>query len=174
MKKLSLVLTLVVLAFVTTVSSAQTTDPKQDALRTLMEKTHMKSIEMQTMTNMVTAARERPDLKDIPPELWDRFESKFDSLTTILVDSGIDIYARYFSLEDVNELIKIYDNPVMQKSMKLTPELSTEMATLGQRMGRETMQKLMEDILASDTPAENTEATDNTAKAAKPKSSKKH
>lgn len=45
----------------------------------------------------------------------------------ILNEEVVKSYDKYFTQQEIKELIKLYENPVMKKVLKLTPEINQEM-----------------------------------------------
>jgi hypothetical protein len=173
MKSRSVFLCIVLFSLGASFSSAQTMDAtKRAALRTLMEKSRIKDVTSQTMVAMIQQTRGREDLAMIPAIVWDKFTGMADSLATIIADSAIEVYGRYYTLEDVHELIKLSDNPVMQKSLSVTPAISTELAEIGRHLGEESMTALVTAYMKEDSTS-TTPSPETTPPPAAAKKSKK-
>lgn len=86
-----------------------------------------------------------PDLKLIAPDapltFWVMFKSKLD--IDGLVDLTIPIYDKYFSHDDIKQMIQFYESPIGKKLLDVTPEITQESYYIGQEWG----QKLALDAL---------------------------
>ncbi len=62
---------------------------------------------------------------------------------------AIKLYAKYFTLEEINELIKFYKTDVGQKSIKIFPKLTLEAQKIGYKMvmkHKDELKKIMKKI----------------------------
>lgn len=60
---------------------------------------------------------------------------------------AVPIYAKYFSVEDIEGLTKFYQTPLGKKTLSVLPQTVIEMQTasmqLGQKVGRESMEEVL-------------------------------
>ena len=71
----------------------------------------------------------------IPAEFWTRFEARIVQDAPQLIDSISVLYARTFTLAELQSLVAFYRSPVGRRLRDVQPALMTESATIGQRWG---------------------------------------
>ena len=71
----------------------------------------------------------------IPTEFWTRFEARIAKDAPILLDSIAVVYARTFTLTELQSLVTFYRSPVGRRLRDVQPTLTTESAMIGQRWG---------------------------------------
>lgn len=83
---------------------------------------------------------------DIPRERLERFETLFleeEALAKAqLTDALVAIYDRYFSHDDIKELIAFNRSPIGQRTLSIMPQLVQESAVAGQRWGQALSEKV--------------------------------
>jgi uncharacterized protein len=89
---------------------------------------------------MVAAIRanlpaQRAAAPKVPEEFWTRFEARIVQDAPQLVDSIAVIYARSFSVEDLQALVAFYTSPTGQRLKNLQPALVSQSTQVGQRWG---------------------------------------
>jgi hypothetical protein len=86
-----------------------------------------------------------PNLKlmapDAPLTFWTMVKSKLD--IDGFVNLFIPIYDKYFSHDDIKELIQFYESPIGKKLLDVTPLMTQESYHIGEEWG----QKLALDVL---------------------------
>lgn len=117
-------------------------EAKTADIRTLMEITKVEStydqmfaLSLQQQLQFLQKAR-----PDIPRERLERYQVLFHEEQTAtksqLTDSLVAIYDRYFSHDDIKELIAFNRSPIGQKTLAIMPQLIQESAVAGQRWGQ--------------------------------------
>ena len=90
-------------------------------------------------------------MPQVPAEFWGRFEERMVKGAPELGDSIAVIYARSFSLKELQELATFYRSPVGRRLVAVQPHLITESTAVGQRwgarLGEEIADELMEEEL---------------------------
>ena len=74
-------------------------------------------------------------MPQVPEEFWVRFENRMVKDAPQLGDSIAVIYARKFSLKELNELTAFYRSPVGRRLIEVQPHLIAETTAVGQRWG---------------------------------------
>ncbi len=150
-------------------------DQMKDAdIRRLLELTHAGALAAQTMTAM--EANMRPLMTDALPKgeyreklislFFDKFHSKLD--VQDLVDMAIPVYKKYYSDEEIKQLIALYQTPVGQKMLDVTPKLLAELQAAGQKWGAGLGRECMQEVLAEHPELANAlESAGKTAQAQK-------
>ena len=82
--------------------------------------------------NLPAAQQASPQL---PPQFWTRFRDTIALAAPALVDSVAAVYARTFTLQDLQQLAAFYETPVGQRFRDLQPKIVAESAAIGQRWG---------------------------------------
>jgi len=84
--------------------------------------------------------------KDIPDEFWDEFKKELT--TTDWIDMFIPVYEKFYSDNEVRELIQFYQSPIGKKVISNTPLIMQESMQIGQVWGQKLGEKLVERIKA--------------------------
>lgn len=130
-------------------------DQMKDAdIRRLLELTHAGELATQTMNAM--EANMRPLMIDAFPKgeyrekliglFFDKFHAKLD--VQQLVDMAIPAYKKYYSDEEIKQLIAFYQTPLGQKMMDVAPKLVAETQAAGQNWGAQLGRECMQEVLA--------------------------
>ena len=130
-------------------------DQMKDAdIRRLLELTHAGELATQTMNAM--EGNMRPLMIDAFPKgeyrekliglFFDKFHAKLD--VQQLVDMAIPAYKKYYSDEEIKQLIAFYQTPLGQKMMDVAPKLVAETQAAGQNWGAQLGRECMQEVLA--------------------------
>jgi hypothetical protein len=89
---------------------------------------------------MVAAMRanlpvQRQAMPQIPEEFWTRFEARMVKEAPTLGDSIAVLYARTFSLRELQEVTAFFASPIGRRFVEVQPLLVAESSALGQRWG---------------------------------------
>jgi len=85
----------------------------------------------------------------IPPDqltkFMDTFTAKFNASASpsAVTDAMVAIYARHFSLEDIQGATKFYESPVGQRMVKEMPDVSRESQTAGVQMDQKIVMQVL-------------------------------
>lgn len=124
-------------------STAPTTqgeiDPGKVAdINKLMEIAGTKQLLKQMVARILTPYKKYyPELGD---HVWDEFTSD-DSLRAQM-DRTVSVYDKYFTHQEIKDLIAFYNSPVGQKYTRVMPAVAADLMTLGQEWGREIAAKI--------------------------------
>jgi hypothetical protein len=124
------------------VCSAYGQTKKQDIVR-LLDITNTKSQANQMFDLML------PEMKQLAPQapetFWTLFRSRMNVNT--FVDLFVPIYDRYFSHEDIKELIRFYETPIGKKMLDVTPLITKESFAIGQEWGQRIGQEVVNELV---------------------------
>jgi uncharacterized protein len=126
-----------------TPAPAEKLDPaKEAAIRHLMEITEVSKLGgniQEYITKEVHDVVGRAITPEKMPQFMDTFSKKFDASAppSAITDAVVPIYAKNFSMEDIQGLIQFYESPLGKRVVKTLPEISQE----SQRVGLEMDQK---------------------------------
>ena len=125
----------VLIFFAGALATAQSPLPrnKDQAIRELIQITGASNLGRQMMEQMRPALQKA--IPDLPASFWDDFmaEVKTDEMTDLIVP----IYARHFTLEELEELIAFNRTPLGQKVIAEMPAVMKESMSAGQEWGRQ-------------------------------------
>jgi uncharacterized protein len=77
----------------------------------------------------------KPTAPNLPAEFWDKEQKKIDDGLKGLFDKLLPLYAQYYTLEDVNNMIAFYETPSGKKMVASTAALTAEGFQIGQAWG---------------------------------------
>jgi hypothetical protein len=119
---------------------AEKIDPAKDAaIRHLMEITESSKL-AESMATYITGQVHNGAGRAIPaeqlPKFMDTFTQKFQASysATAVNDAIVAIYAKHFSLEEIQGLTKFYESPVGQRIVKEMPDVDQQMRAAGQQI----------------------------------------
>lgn len=136
-------------------TAASAINPSKEAdIRELMELVGAKKLMEQSMSNMEASIK--PILtRSLPAgEYREKLvQLFFERLRTnmnldMLIQQAVFAYDKHLSHEDVKGLITFYRTPLGQKAIEVLPQLTSEMAEAGRKMGEEAGRKSMLQVLA--------------------------
>ena len=119
---------------------AEKIDPaKEAAIRKLIEITEVSRMGdniTSALTNQVRSVMGRAIPADQLPKFMDTFTQKFTvaAPSSAVTDAIVPVYARHFSMEDIQGLIKFYETPLGQRVVKTMPDVSEESQNAGARL----------------------------------------
>jgi hypothetical protein len=120
-----------------TAPAPEKVDPAKDAaIRHLMEITEV-SKEGENITVAITTQVRNVMGRAIPaeqlPKFMDTFTQKFTTSapSAAVTDAIVPVYAKHFSMEDIQSLTKFYESPLGQRVVKTMPEVAQESQTAG-------------------------------------------
>ena len=122
---------------------------KQEVIKKWMAQAKAKELVRQILYKTVEQYRAlRPD---VPAEKWNEMQREAESNLDELMDSTVDVYDRYFSREEILQLLQFYESPVAQKFIALQPIIVEETSSIGAEWGRELERKLTRDRSSAST-----------------------
>jgi hypothetical protein len=119
---------------------AEKIEPAKDAaIRHLMDITESSKMG-ENIANYITTQVHNGAGRAIPadqlPKFMDTFSQKFTAglPPTAVNDAIVAIYAKHFSMDDIQVLTKFYESPVGQRIVKEMPEVDQQMRVAGQQI----------------------------------------
>jgi uncharacterized protein len=127
---------------------------KEADIRRLLELTHAGALATQTMdgmegnirplmTNSFPAGEYRDKLIDL---FFVKFHAKRDPQQ--LLDLAVPVYDKYYSADEVKQLIHLYETPLGQKMLTVMPKLMAELQAAGEKWGEQLGRQSMMEVLA--------------------------
>src|SRR5271170_7947725 len=136
---------------------AEEIDPaKEAAIRQLMDLTQTSKMG-DSLSAYVTNQVRQVLSQAMPPDrlarLMDGFSQKLvtASPASAVTDAAVPIYARAFSMEDLQALIQFYESPLGQRVVKALPEVTRDSEELGVQMEQKGAMNVLQEM-SSDYP----------------------
>ena len=85
-------------------------------------------------------------MPNVPQEFWTKFIDKLDK--DALSNMIVPIYAKYFTHDEIKELLTFYQTPLGQKVIATLPSVIRESTVAGQRWGEELGQQVVDELKA--------------------------
>lgn len=136
--------------------AAETIDPAKDAaIRHLMDLTGAGKLGGQMVDAMMPQMRamiaqslgDNARVNQFLQEFFLKFRAHFTDAD--IVNAIIPVYARHFSLEDIQALTQFYESPVGQRVVKELPQVTEESRGIGTKLGQaaafQTLQEMSND-----------------------------
>ena len=125
--------------------SVNSTSTVEAEVRRLLELTGADAIGMQVMDQLFTALRR--GASEVPENVWqevtDEFRQEF-ARSGGFSELLIPIYSKYFTREELKELITFYESPTGRKLTNALPSIVRESFDAGQEKGRQVIKQLQE------------------------------
>jgi uncharacterized protein len=115
---------------------------KRAEIRRLIELTGAAKVSVDVMRQMIAPIR--ASFPNVPEQFWDDFLKQVNA--DDLIDLVVPVYDKYYSLDDIHDLIAFYQSPVGQKTIKVLPQLSAETINAGQEWGRGLADQIMKKL----------------------------
>lgn len=142
----------VMLIVVTTISSpafaqSQTQPQPQNSekinhIKELIFITGAKNVTQQILNQSVDAMKSQ--FPQVPQKFWNEF--KAGSNADELINRLIPIYNKYFTEEDIKQLIAFYQTPLGKKLISVNPQVARDSLIVGQQYGKEVAQTVIQKL----------------------------
>ena len=135
-------------------AQVKSAESKEADVRQLLELTHAGAVATQTMDamegNMRTLMTNAFPPGEYREKLIDLFFAKFHEKrdTQQLVEMAVPVYSKYYSDDEIKQLIQLYQTPVGQKLLGVTTKIIAELQGAGQKWGEELGRQSMMEVLA--------------------------
>lgn len=113
-------------------------------IKKLIEITGSQDIQEQIVAQIFSSMKVQ--YPEVPAKVWDTFAAEFKP--DELFDELIPIYAKYYTNEEIEQLIAFYDTPVGKKTIQILPQLSLESAELGVKFGQRIAERAIKKLEA--------------------------
>ncbi len=83
-------------------------------------------------------------------KLVDLFFQKFQSKVNLddFMNMAVPVYDKYFTADELKQMIKFYETPVGKKAISTLPKLTSELSEMGQKWGANLGREAMNEVLA--------------------------
>lgn len=119
--------------FTLSIGFAQPSESKMKKIYEYLEETGSLKMGVQIAQQMISSYKDA--YTNVPEKFWDEFIDEIDveGMSKII----IPIYDKYFTEEDIDQLIIFYKSPIGQKMLELYPKISVEAMQAGKAWGEE-------------------------------------
>ena len=141
------ILLVTILAMITIFSSldAQLTEAKKRDIQKYLEVSNQNDQFVQMIDLVLEQFQEMSDI--VSPQTWSVIRRKFvDDLSTVS-DLLIPVIDKYFTHDDIKELIKFYESPIGKKLNAATPLMLQELYTIGAEWGERLTEEILNELL---------------------------
>jgi len=121
------------------------TEEMKDDIRKMMEITGAGNLAVQMMNQMLIPMKQATP--SVPEEFWTKFLGKVDA--NELVELTVPIYAKYFTHDEIKELLTFYQTPLGKKMIVTLPSVMQESMIAGQKWGEKIGQMVVEEMKAA-------------------------
>jgi uncharacterized protein len=127
---------------------------KEADIRQLLDLTHAGAIATQAMDgmegNMRTLMANAFPAGEYREKLIDLFFAKYHAKRDPqqLLDLAVPVYDKYYSDDEVKDLIRLYQTPLGQKMLATMPKLMADLQAAGQKWGEQLGRQSMIEVLA--------------------------
>ncbi len=136
MRKIAVAFTLLLVAV-----SAYSQTKKED-VRALVVKMGSGDIGIQVVEALIPEFQKM--LPDVPREYWEKMKEKIR--VGDFVELIIPIYDKYYTHEEIKELIRFYDTDVGKKTIQIMPQMTQESMQAGQEWGRKIAEEIYSEL----------------------------
>ena len=117
---------------------------KINNIKQLLKITGASSLSQQIVTQLLMSMKSQ--YPQVPQKFWDTFLAEFKP--DDLLNELIPVYSKYYSNEDINQLIAFYQTPLGKKTIAVLPQLTQESVLIGQRYGLEAGKRALQKLEA--------------------------
>jgi uncharacterized protein len=114
------------------------TNSKNEKIKQMLELTGSAKLGVQIAKQVISSFREKYNY--VEPAFWTSLEAEIkpDDLTNMV----IPIYAKYYSEDEIDQIIAFYNSPVGKKMIEITPSILQESMSSGKNWGQEISERV--------------------------------
>ena len=121
-------------------------DPSFDAdIRSLIEVSGGAALGRQMFEGMMASMK--GGMPNVPPTFWDAATKEFDP--NEFTDMLVPIYARYYTQDDIRQLIAFYQSPLGRKMVATNPMVVQDSMAAGQAWGQRLAERVIKKLQES-------------------------
>ena len=121
-------------------------DEYRECLESLLQKSGALAASDVVMDQMIPSLQQM-SAGDVPAEFWTGFRQRWNrKMKDRMVDIYVPIYQKYFTLDELREIVAFYDSPVGRKLAAATPAMTREGMEKGQQLGMEIANEMMAEV----------------------------
>lgn len=137
---------LLLLIFVATLSATSfaQTNTKTEKIRKLLEVTGSSKLGMQVLDNIVDMYKR--SYAQVDHTFWDEFRKEINAGE--LVNLVIPIYDKFYTEQELTQLITFYESPLGKKVVQTLPGIMQESMRAGEEWGKQIGEKVVKRLIA--------------------------
>ena len=144
MKKITIILFLAISTFINL--NAQSNQYKAQ-VKEYMRVTGSLNEFTSTIKEFIDIFKNNEAYASIPEKFWSDFEKEINQMSDDdLVELFAPVYYKYYSEEDLKQIIAFYNSPVGLKMQKSNEKLTEDSKKVGERWGRELGERLVQKL----------------------------
>jgi hypothetical protein len=116
---------------------------KNDDILRLLRISGAEKLADQMMTAIIPQFKQL--VPGIPDAFWVKFREKLNINEFIL--ACVPLYSKYYTHDEIKQLIKFYESPLGQRMVEVTPLLSQETMAIGQKWGEKIGQDIVNELI---------------------------
>jgi len=120
---------------------AQTT-AKDKKIKELLELTGAGKLGVQMAQQLFSTFQAQ--YPDVPAAFWEKMQAEISAEG--IIDLTLPIYGKYYSEEELNQLLKFYKTPLGQKVISVTPQIVQESMQAGRIWGQQLAEKIINEL----------------------------
>ena len=124
------------------ISFASDYTKKEKDIVKLLDISGATELEVQALVEGIDLYKEM--FPEIPEKIWIDFLSEIDNQD--IIDIYLPLYDKYFTHQDIKELIQFYDSPIGKKMIRVEPYIMQESMIEGEKWGEKISTKLLQNI----------------------------
>jgi len=117
---------------------------KDETIRKLLDITGAKNLYQQMSSQVFTGLK--AEYPQVPVEFWDTAAKEMK--TDELLNEIIPLYKKYYTNEDLKQLVAFYQTPIGQKTISILPQLSRESISVGLKFGKTVAKRIIDELKA--------------------------
>ena len=125
-------------------SSLAQPSTKTERIRELMDVTGAGKLGVQMLSTLIQTYKK--EVPSVPEEFWDEFVKQVNP--NDLTELVVPIYSKYFTEEEINQIVKFYKTPIGKKMVEKLPLIMQDSyrvgAEWGQKIGEQVAERLKE------------------------------
>ncbi len=124
-------------------TNAQETE-KINNIKQLLAVTGAANLSQQIITQMLVSIKSQ--YPQVPQKAWDVFQGEIKP--DDLLNELIPIYSKYYTNEEIKQIVAFYQSPLGKKIITVLPQLTQESIVVGQRYGAEAANRALKKLEA--------------------------
>jgi hypothetical protein len=123
-------------------SAAAQDSVKIKRIHQLMDVMGSGKLGVQVMSNVIDAFKKQNP--NVDPQFWDELKKEIN--VNDLVNMVVPIYAKYFTDDDIQQMIAFYNSPIGKKYVASLPAITQESMHVGMEWGQQLAQKVTDKL----------------------------
>jgi hypothetical protein len=117
---------------------------KHDDILTLLRISGSDKLADQLMDTMMPQFKQL--VPNVPDAFWSRFRERLN--TDDLLYACIPVYDKYYTHDEIRQLIAFYETPLGRKVVEVTPPLTQETMAIGQKWGEKLGRDIVNELIS--------------------------